>query len=134
MRKLAEVEEYLNQIKEFKDITIEQYSKDWKIQRIIERTIQIMIESCTDIASHIISDRGYRVPKTYGDTFRVLYENGILDEDLFKKMEKMTKFRNIIVHHYDIIDAEIVIGILKKNLDDFLLFKNAILKELQKEN
>ena len=30
LRKLAELEEYLEQIKEYKNITIEQYSKDWK--------------------------------------------------------------------------------------------------------
>lgn len=134
LRKLAEIEEYLEQIKEFKDISLEKYSKDWKVQRIVERTLQMMIESSTDIAAHIISDRGYRVPKTYVDTFRVLYENGVLNDPLFKAMEKMVKFRNIIVHHYDKIDAEIVIGMLRKNLDDFLLFKDVILKELQKEN
>lgn len=134
LRKLAEIEEYLEQIKEFKEISLEQYSNDWKVQRIVERTLQMLIESCTDIAAHIISDRGYRVPKTYVDTFRVLYENGILTNSLFKTMEKIVKFRNILVHHYDRIDAEIMIGILKKDLDDFLLFKDAILKELQKEN
>lgn len=54
------------------------------------------------------------VPATYADTFRVLYENGILNKDLFETMEKVAKFRNIIVHHYDKVDTEIVAGILKK--------------------
>jgi len=134
LRKLAEIEEYLAQIREFKDISVDQYSKDWKIQRIVERTLQMMIEACVDIAAHIISDRGYRIPKTYADTFKVLYEREILTEDLFKVMEKMAKFRNIIVHHYNTIEPEIVIGILKKNLEDLLLFKDAILNSLQKEN
>lgn len=49
-------------------------------------------------------------------------------------MEKITKFRNIIVHHYDKIDAEIMIRILKKNLNDFQLFKDVILKDLQKDD
>ena len=71
LRKLAELEEYLGQIREYTNITIERYSSDWKIQRIIERTLQIMIETCADIAGHIISDRGYRIPKSYADTFRV---------------------------------------------------------------
>lgn len=44
------------------------------------------------------------VPLTYADTFRVLYENGILNKDLFETMEKVAKFRNIIVHHYDKVD------------------------------
>jgi len=101
LRKLSELEEYLEQIQEYVNVTVEQYSKDWRIQRIVERTLQMMIELCADIVGHIISDRGYRVPTSYADTFRVLYEKEILAKDLFETMEKMSKFRNIIVHHDD---------------------------------
>ena len=131
LRKLAELEEYLGQIKEYASITVNRYSKDWKAQRVVERTLQMMIETCADVAGHIISDKGYRVPSTYADTFRVLYENGILNKDLFETMEKMAKFRNIIVHHYDKVDTEIVIGILKKDLKDFLAYKDAIINILK---
>ena len=131
LRKLAELEEYLGQIKEYASITVNRYSKDWKAQRVVERTLQMMIEICADIAGHIISDKGYRVPATYADTFRVLYENGILNKDLFETMEKMAKFRNIIVHHYDKVDTEIVMGILKKDLKDFSAYKDAIINILK---
>ncbi len=130
LRKLAELEEYLEQIKEYANISTEQYSREWKSQRIIERTLQMMIESCADIAGHIISDRGYRVPTSYADTFRVLYEKDVLTKDLFETMEKISKFRNIIVHHYDRIAPEIVVNILRKDLDDFLAFKKVIIKLL----
>jgi uncharacterized protein YutE (UPF0331/DUF86 family) len=86
----------------------------------------MMIETCADIAGHIISDKGYRVPTSYADTFRVLYEKEILAKELFETMEKISKFRNIIMHHYDRIDPEIVVNILRKDLDDFLIFKNTI--------
>jgi len=131
LRKLAELEEYLGQIREYTNIAIERYSSDWKIQRIIERTLQIMIETCADIAGHIISDRGYRIPKSYADTFKVLQEENILEKELFETMEKMAKFRNIVVHNYDKIDASIVVNILKRHLDDFLTYKNAIINMLK---
>jgi len=131
LRKLAELEEYLRQIEEYSNISVKGYSEDWKIQRIVERTLQMMIEICVDIASHIISDKGCRVPESYSDTFRVLYESKNISEDLFGRMEKMAKFRNIVVHHYTKVDAEIVVNILKRNLNDFLDFKNAIIKILK---
>ena len=130
LRKLAEIEEYLEQIQEYADVSAEQYSREWRTQRIIERTLQMMIETCADIAGHIISDRGYRVPTSYADTFRVLYEKDILTKDLFDTMEKISKFRNIIVHQYDRIAPEIVVTILKKDLNDFLIFKGVIVKLL----
>jgi uncharacterized protein YutE (UPF0331/DUF86 family) len=48
LRKLAELEEYLGQIKEYVNVSAEQYSKEWRIQRIVERTLQMMIESCAE--------------------------------------------------------------------------------------
>ncbi|MGB5157147.1 DUF86 domain-containing protein [Desulfobacterium sp. N47] len=132
LKKISELEQYLVQLKEFSDISISKYSNDWKTQRIVERTLQIMIETCLDISGHIISDQGFRTPENYADLFRILQENGILKKVLVTSMEKMAKFRNYVVHHYDKIDPHIVVNILHKNLKDFVEFKNAIIRYLKK--
>jgi uncharacterized protein YutE (UPF0331/DUF86 family) len=133
LRKLSNLEEYYVQIEEYKGIALEQYTKDWKIQRIIERTLQMMIETCSDIAGHIISDRKYRVPNSYADTFEVLEENSVIDKAQADSLVRMVKFRNVVVHDYDRVDGGIVIGILKKNLPDFMKFKAAIVAFLNAE-
>jgi len=133
LRKLAELDQYYSQLKEYKNTTADQYSDDWKIQRIIERTLQMMIETCADIAGHIIADKGFRIPKSYADTFKVLQEEKILNKKLYAVMEKIAKFRNIVVHHYDKVDAEIVTAILKKDLADFISYKEAIILFLKKD-
>ena len=128
LRKLAELEEYLGQIREFSLVSAEDYSGDWKTRRIVERTLQIMIELCIDIAGHIISDRRLRVPVSYADTFKSLTEAGLITPQISDIMEKMAKFRNIVVHQYEKVDTEIVIMILRKHLDDFLVFRDAVLQ------
>jgi uncharacterized protein YutE (UPF0331/DUF86 family) len=133
LRKLSELEEYLGQIREYRPITVAQYVSDWKSQRIIERTLQMMVEISLDVANHIIADRKYRDPKGYADCFKVLRENRILDAKLSGRMEKMAKFRNILVHNYDKVDAEIVVGILKRNLSDFDAFKRTVVDLLKLE-
>jgi uncharacterized protein YutE (UPF0331/DUF86 family) len=45
-------------------------------------------------------------------------------------MIHMTKSRNVVVHNHEKIDALIEVTILKKHLDDFLLFREAILKQV----
>ena len=62
LRKISEIEIYQKQIREFADIMLHDYKEDWKTQRVVERTLQMMIETCADIANHIISDAGMRVP------------------------------------------------------------------------
>jgi uncharacterized protein YutE (UPF0331/DUF86 family) len=131
LKKLSELEEYHKQIVEVSNATINEYQKDWRLQRIVERTLQMMIETCSDIAGHIISDRKFRVPNSYAETFEVLRENGIIADTLFDTMRKMAKFRNIVVHHYDNVDAEIVVGILKRNLSDFIAFRDSIIKYIK---
>jgi uncharacterized protein YutE (UPF0331/DUF86 family) len=133
LRKLAELEEYASQIEGFSAITTKKYREDWKSQRIIERTLQMMIETCADIAGHIISDQKFRIPDSYADTFRVLNENGIMADDLCKTMEKISKFRNVIVHHYDRVDAEIVVDILRYRIDDFKQYQDAIVYWLKEK-
>ena len=126
LRKVSELDECFGQLKEYADISLEDYEQNWKTQRIVERTLQIMVEICIDIAHHTIADRDCRVPTTHSDTFKVLYEEGVIDQDLFHVMEKMAKFRNIVVHAYDTIDSAIVVEILKFHLGDFVAFKNTI--------
>lgn len=129
-RKIAQVDTYLGQIKEFAKISVNAYKNDWKTQRIVERTLQMLIELCMDIANHLISDKGMRLPTGYADTFGVLMENKVISKNLFKTMAKMAKFRNVVVHQYEKIDPVIVVSILHKNLNDFEKYKKAIIKYL----
>lgn len=130
LRKLASLADYRQQLGEYATITVDEYRSDWKVQRIVERTLQMMIELCADVAGHVIADDKLRTPETYADTFRVLGENGILSVDLVAVMEKMAKFRNIVVHQYEAVDAEIVVLVLRKHLEDFTLFSDAAVKHL----
>ena len=133
LRKLATLEEYHQQIQEYSEITVEDYENDWKTQRIVERTLQIMIELCLDIAGHVISDEKLRIPENYADTFRCIGEAGLIDRDTMETMEKMTQFRNVIVHQYERIDSEIVVNILHKHLGDFLNFKNSVVSLIEND-
>ena len=134
LRKLSDLGDLREQIDEYRGITIRRYAADWKAQRIVERTLQMMIEICLDVANHIISGEGYRRPLGYADHFTVLMENGALNVRLSARLEKMARFRNLIVHNYDKIDVAVVVGLLKRNLADFDDFKSAIADFLKPEN
>lgn len=134
LRKLTELDEYGSQIAEYAGVTIRQYKEDWKVQRIIERTLQMMIETCLDIGGHIIADEGFRTPDSYADMFRILYENDILDSSLLSAMENMAKFRNVIVHQYERVDPEIVISILTKHLSDFEHYRDSVVAYLKSDS
>ena len=127
---MAQMETYLGQIKEFSKVSLAAYKNEWRTQRIVERTLQILIELCMDIANHIISDGKMRLLEGYADIFKVLMENKVMDKSLGSRMENMAKIRNVVVHQYEKIDPAIVVSILHKNLSDFEKYQKAITKFL----
>jgi uncharacterized protein YutE (UPF0331/DUF86 family) len=129
--KLRYLREYLSDLQEYETITLSAYAKSKKDQRFVERTLQLACECCLDIASHIISRRGLREPRDNKDLFAVLFEAGVVSEPSCEAMVKMAKFRNIVVHDYARIDPEVVLGILRKNLNDFARFSREILQYME---
>ena len=130
LRKLDSLALYVRQLAEFRGVGREEYARDWKTQRIVERTLQMAVEICVDIADHVISDENLRAPVSVADAFTVLRESEIISEPLHGALVKMAKFRNVVVHQYDEVDADIVIAILTKHLGTFDTFRAEILARL----
>ena len=131
LRKLAELEMYLQQIREYEHISVDEYRSDWKTQRIIDRTLQLMIEICLDISNHIIADKKLLVPTSYANTFEILQQAGLISQQLMEIAANMAKFRNILVHQYADVDATTVVTILHFHLNDFILFRDEIVQLTQ---
>jgi uncharacterized protein YutE (UPF0331/DUF86 family) len=121
LRKPADLDLYLRQVAEFRGVDLEDYRGDWKTQRIVERTLQMAIELCVDVANHVIADHGLRVPATYSEAFDGA-EAGMLPGPERDAMVRMVGFRNVIVHEYARVDADIVIRIPRQYLGDLTRF------------
>ncbi len=63
-RRLALLDTYLEQLTPYRMIEHEAYAQDWKTQRIVEPTLHLAIETCMDVADHIVADRRLRVPES----------------------------------------------------------------------
>ena len=68
--------------------------------------VQTAAQICIDLANHVIASDGLRVPRDYGDAFRVLAESGVLDPALAERMVSLAGARNLIVHLYAEVDDE----------------------------
>ena len=90
--------------------------------------LQVSIECCLDVASHVIASERYRAPKDYADTFKVLEEQEVVSRQLAHKLQQMAKFRNRLVHLYGEIDDQAVYRIAREDLTDIEDFKTAILE------
>lgn len=71
-------------------------------------------------------------PDTYADIFKEMHRLGAVDADFLKRLVKMAKFRNRLVHLYRVLDRDTIYNFLQNNLDDFKLFEKKVVDFLNK--
>lgn len=125
---------YLSELKAEQQTTWEDFSKDVKTKRFVERTLQMVIEVCFDAGNHIISDEGWFEAETNREIFIRLNEKKVISSALLENLLQMASFRNRIVHDYAEINPEIVFGILKNHLKDFESYVSEIFKWINSQD
>ncbi|MEO1785354.1 DUF86 domain-containing protein [Thermodesulfobium sp. 4217-1] len=78
----------------------------------------VAIEGIIDLCNHVIAKNSYRTPEDYADTFRVLAQVGMIDEDYANKLVQMARFRNRLVHIYWEVDNDELYRIMHSHLQD----------------
>ena len=96
--------------------------------------LQVAVESCIDMANHIIASERLRAPKDYADIFKVLAEEGIIPPDFLPELQRMARFRNRLVHLYWEVDAEVIYDILQERLGEFERYRGCIIAALERSS
>ena len=89
-------------------------------------------EAAIDICNHIARMRGGRAPKDYADCVAILEELDVISSDLAKRLKRMARFRNLIVHLYWQVDDAKVYEIIQRDLADLEEYLRPIAICLQK--
>ncbi|MEM2134968.1 MAG: DUF86 domain-containing protein [Candidatus Freyarchaeota archaeon] len=129
--RLSKLQEYLKILKNISGYTLNEFKSNPERYGSAERFLQLAIECCLDMGSHIIASEGFRKPEDYADIFRVLGENKVIPEEFVPQLVAMARFRNLLVHIYMIIDLDKVYDILTNNLTDLEKFAKYILEYIK---
>ena len=124
--KISHIQKSLNKLEEKKSVSLDEMRGNSDLQDIIIHNLQVSIQGCIDIASHIVSDQRWELPQSLAGLFDVLLQHKILDPKLADKMKSMVGFRNIIVHEYQEIDLAKVHDILVNHLNDIYAYLQKI--------
>ena len=124
--RIAKLEKYLLELREIKKLDYENFiilRNFMATQHLLQLSIQI----CIDIGSHIISIKKLEKPETYFEIFEILNKEKLISDNNTPKFIEMAKFRNILVHLYPDVDEKLVYQFVQNNLDDF----NDFIKEIR---
>jgi uncharacterized protein YutE (UPF0331/DUF86 family) len=117
---------YRGYLDELASRTDEELQADFAVMGGLQHYLLLAMETVLDLGSHVISSEGYEPPGTYADIFRILGEEGILEEEHADDLMAMARFRNVLVHQYAEVDEERVLQILRTRLEDLDAFVSAL--------
>lgn len=130
--KLQTIKRCLRRIEEEYDDNPENL-KNFTKQDAIILNVQRACEACIDLAMHIVSEKQWGIPQNSRDAFELLHQQGVVDEELTRKLKAMVGFRNIAVHDYQAVQIPILQAIIERHLSDFISFSDTILHFVQKD-
>ena len=87
-----------------------------KILSIAERNLQVCTDFLIDLSTYILSKLNAEIPETYKEIVEKIHTTGAINKNLKQKLAELVGLRNIIVHMYADIKAEIIY----ENLNDII--------------
>ena len=122
--KFRDIRESIDRLREFKDISLDEFLSDRDKQDIASFRLIVAAEAAIDICLHVAAKALKKVPEEYSGCFELLCDHDIIDRKLSSRLIKMARFRNLLVHQYWEIDYSrlyrIITGTDLDDLEEFI--------------
>jgi uncharacterized protein YutE (UPF0331/DUF86 family) len=104
--KIKEIEQFLI---ELEDILPHDYDRyDLKTKAACERYFEKIVEASVDLAFLIIKEHRFAMPEGYSQAFEILWSEGVISQQLCRRLQMAKGMRNIISHQYGNVDDLLV--------------------------
>lgn len=128
----SELELRLVRLDELTGVSREEYLGDHALQDRVERNLQVAIQCCLDLGSHLLARAGHPPPGSFPGIFLTLGRTGVIHPVLANSLADMASFRNVLVHGYLKVDPELVNAYLGE-LDQLREFARATAVALERD-
>ncbi|HMO18107.1 MAG TPA: DUF86 domain-containing protein [Oligoflexia bacterium] len=133
--RLLHIRQKVGQIRSLaSNVELEEFKVNFEKHYAVIHLLQICIEACSDIASHICSYDNLGIPNSYTEAFEILESHKVISHAVGTELKDAARFRNRIVHLYQLLDLEVILEIAKTKPDIFLKFAAEILDYTARTN
>lgn len=128
LNKTKSLEKCLLRVREEYQLADGRFGEDFSHQDAAILNLQRACELSIDLANYLIKKHDWGLPESSRDGFQILCEQKLLPQDLAEDLKKMVGFRNLAVHDYGSLSAEILENIINNKLDTFTRYIEILLK------
>lgn len=108
----------LRQLRALAEPSLEVFAADRRTANAAKYLLIVACEAALDICNHVAARRAGRSPEDYADCMTVLAELGALPPELARRLARMARFRNLLVHLYARVDDAEVHRVMREDLGD----------------
>jgi uncharacterized protein YutE (UPF0331/DUF86 family) len=120
--RLAKLDEIIPFLRELGAADRSDLKKSLRDMMAVERGLQLGAELIFDIGNHILSAQLGVHATDYRDIVRRMAQRKVISDSLGARLERLSGFRNVLVHGYMELDQDLVLDNLFKAPQDFTDF------------
>lgn len=93
---------------------------------IVAFNLMLSVQTCADIASHILADEGWPAARSLAEAFQRLRQEGVLTASTANALCRAVGLRNVVAHGYARVDTAMVLRAANEGLFDLSAFAREI--------
>lgn len=126
---VEDIEQNLTRLRAFRHLSRKEYTASDEQDRrdAVERKFEKLTEATLDITAEICKQERGAVPDRRKDIVAALAEEGVINEDLAKRLRAAVGFRDVLSHTYGaIVNDDLVYDALQNDLGRYADFVDAV--------
>jgi uncharacterized protein YutE (UPF0331/DUF86 family) len=125
---LAELRDRIDRVRACCAPTSSALESDRDARELVAFNLLLAVQSCSDIASHIIADEGWKPALTIASSFERLAEHDVIPSDCADALRRAAAFRNVLAHAYGVVRWSRVYSAATDGLADLETYAAAVAK------
>ena len=129
-RKLEYLRKQLEALDTYRPLPRDEILANPERRLAVERLLELSIQSVIDISRLLVALQDWRRIRDERDALLILADRGVIPGELADRLLKAKGFRNVLVHEYVEIDAELLVKHLTEDVGDLWAFARWIANQL----
>lgn len=127
---LSNLQQRLAELRTLYPLT-EERLQEWLVLRAVERDLQVAVEIVIDVCQRLLALADHPPASLARDAVEGCVSLGILS--VSEPYRQMVGFRNMIVHRYEYVEAEVLLRLVNHHLGDFERFVEEVLTYVDRQ-
>ena len=124
--KLGELDERIGRVRLHRPAAAEALRDDLDARDLVSFNLMLAVQSCLDVASHLIADEGWKPAASLAESFRRLAEHGVVSSQVADRLGKAAGLRHVVAHGYAGAEVDKIFAGATSGLTDLERFASEV--------